>query len=297
MIIYELNVRTHGKTFDEIDEAYLRQLADIGIDWLWVMGIYSESPASREIFKRQSPDFEASPYALLDYSVNPKLGGEQAFSRFVERAHKVGLRVMVDFVANHMAIDSPLIDEHPEYFVHSDPRVRENERSEDYFQHRSGLIAYGRDPYFPCWIDTAQLDYTNANLRRHQIDVLCGLACKVDGIRCDMAMLVLRRQIKSQWYPLLLWEEFERRMPTEFWAEAIAKIKSFRRDFIFMAEVYWNKEAELQSLGFDLTYDKRLYDLLAHNAPPQSVSIYLKSCPNYYLSRCVHFLENKKELK
>lgn len=294
MIIYELNARVHAKAFDQISEVYLRELVDTGFDWIWLMGIYTESPAAKEVFRKTAPDFEASPYALLDYSINPKLGGEEAFKVLVERAHNVGLKVMADFVPNHMAIDSPLIDEHPEYFIFSNPELRD-EAPSDYFTHRGARIAHGRDPYFAGWPDTAQLDYTNERLRRHQIGVLLRLAGLVDGLRCDMAMLVLRQQIKSQWFPRASWEEFDRRMPGEFWSEAIAEVRRVRPDFVFMAEVYWDKEAELQALGFDLTYNKRLYDLLAHMSPPEGVSSYLKSTPHYYLGRCVHFLENHDE--
>lgn len=293
-MIFELNVRVYGKPFNEITDLELQTWADLGFDWLWLMGIWRISPAGRLISKQMAADYEGSPYALLDYTINPDLGGETAFQDLVTRAHKVGLKVMADFIPNHMAVDSPLIYEQPDYFIHSNPGLR-NERPRDYFMHGSGrYLAHGRDPYFAGWEDTVQLDYVNPDLRAHQIKILERLAGLVDGLRCDMAMLILRDQIKSQWFPNADQAAFDMFMPNEFWPEAIGAVKKLRPDFIFMAEVYWDKEQYLQELGFDLTYDKKFYDLLLAGKPENVVS-YLQTTPNYYLAHTVHFLENHDE--
>ncbi|MEW6736042.1 MAG: alpha-amylase family glycosyl hydrolase [Acidobacteriota bacterium] len=295
MIIFELNTRVYGKRFDKITDKELKQWAALGFDWIWLMGIWHISPATRTTSKKLAPDFEGSPYAIAEYEVSKELGGEKAFRELVERAHQAGLRVMADFVPNHMALDSPLIDAHPEYFIHSNPALRD-ERWEDYFQHGCGRrLAHGRDPYFAGWTDTVQLDYTHPELRAHQIGVLKRLAGMVDGLRCDMAMLVLRDQIKSQWFPSIDWQTFNYHFPQEFWSEAISTVKQLRNDFIFMAEVYWDKESYLQQLGFDLTYNKKLYDLLAHNVAPQEIASYLQNTANQYLAHSIHFLENHDE--
>lgn len=294
MIIFELNTRLHGKPFDQISDDYLKNLSRIGFDWIWMMGIWRISPTGREISKKLAPDFEGSPYALLDYKVNPDLGGEGAFRRFVSRAHSVGLKVMVDFVPNHMAVDSPLIDSHPEYFIHSNHLLRQ-ENPEDFFYHRVGKLAHGKDPYFPGWTDTVQFDYVHPGTRAHQIEVLKHIATLADGVRCDMAMLVLREQIKEQWFPKVGWSTFETFMPKEFWSQAIEEVKQQSPDFVFMAEVYWDKEYYLQYLGFDLTYNKKLYDMLAHSSVSDQVATYLNSTPNSYLAHSVHFLENHDE--
>lgn len=294
MIIYELNARVYGKRFNEITNQELQQLVDLGFDWLWLMGIWRTSVAGKIIAQQITSDFEASPYAIVDYTVNPDLGGEEALRDLVSRAHKLGLKIMADFVPNHMAPDSPLIDSHPEFFIHHNPDLRD-ESPRDNFLHPSGrYLAYGRDPYFPGWTDTAQLDYVHPELRRHQINELKRIATLVDGLRCDMAMLVLREQIKNQWFPKVDWDTFNQHMPNEFWPEAIGEVKQLRPDFIFMAEVYWDKEPYLQQLGFDLTYDKKLYDLLEHASGSELVN-YLQNISNEYLSRSVHFLENHDE--
>ncbi len=163
-----------------------------------------------------------------------------------------------------MAIDSPWIAEHPDFFIRSNPKCR-RQSTGDFFLHPSGeVIAFGRDPYFPPWHDTAQLDYSNASLRARMTDTLKWISQYADGVRCDMAMLVLKEQVRHLWYPLAPTSWFDNRMPGEFWDEAISKVKSARADFKFIAEAYWDKEPHLLALGFDLAYEKRLYDGLAH---------------------------------
>jgi glycosidase len=294
VILFELNTRVHGKRFDEISNQELRDLVALGFDWIWMMGIWQISPAVLAISKRFGRDFEGSPYAIADYEVSRELGGERAFRDFVARARAAGLRVMADFVPNHMAVDSPLIDAHPEWFIHSNPALRD-ERPTDFFDHPRGRLAHGKDPFFAGWVDTVQVDYAHPDLRAHMIQILRKLAGMVDGLRCDMAMLVLRDQVKSQWFPRVPAEDFNRHFPGEFWPIAIETVRADRPEFVFMAEVYWDKEAYLQELGFDYTYNKKLYDVLAHHPSPSGALRALTSPAPGFLSRSVHFLENHDE--
>lgn len=294
MILFEWNTRVYGKRFDQISDQELQELKTLGFDWIWMMGIWRISPAVLAISKRFGHDFEGSPYAIADYEVNPHLGGEQAFRRFVARAHEQGLRVMADFVPNHLAVDSPLIDAHPEWVIHSNPSLRD-ERAEDYFDHPKGRLAHGKDPYFAGWVDTVQLDYAHPGLRAHMIAVLRRLSGLVDGLRCDMAMLVLREQVKNQWFPRVPWAFFDQHFPGEFWPIAIESVRAERPDFVFMAEVYWDKDAYLQELGFDFTYHKKLYDVLTHKPNIIELTGYLSGVPEKYLRHSIHFLENHDE--
>ncbi|HKP12855.1 MAG TPA: alpha-amylase family glycosyl hydrolase, partial [Blastocatellia bacterium] len=209
-----------------------------------------------------SEDFEGSPYAVPRYKFNQRLGGKDGFAALAKRAHKAGLSVIVDFVSNHMALDSPWIDEQADLFVTSFPRARQQQTS-DFFLHPSGeAVAFGRDPFFPPWNDTAQLDYSNPATRERMIDTLLWISQYADGVRCDMAMLVLREVFRRQWYPLASDEWFKARMPAEFWDEAISTVKARRPDFKFIAEAYWDQEPYLRALGFDLCYEKKLMDAL-----------------------------------
>ncbi|HEU4391615.1 MAG TPA: alpha-amylase family glycosyl hydrolase, partial [Blastocatellia bacterium] len=243
--------------------------------------------------KIMSRDLEGSPYAVPEYTINPDLGGQSAFLALVDRAHNAGLSVILDFVSNHLALDSPLISENPAFFILSDPGVRK-QTIDNFFLHSTGnVVAYGKDPYFAPWLDTAQLDYTNRELRRRMISTLKWIATIADGVRCDMAMLVLKDQIRRQWYPLVTDEWFNLRMPNEFWAEAWSEVKQSNPGFLAIAEVYWDKEAYLMELGFDLCYEKKLYDGLVHRQP-ELIRNRL-TMPTESLRRSLFFIENHDE--
>ena len=291
--IYELNIRVNRRTFDDVTDSELRKLARFGFDAVWVMGIWQISDGVRRISKLVADDFDGSPYAVPVYRFSRELGGKRGFQSLVKRAHKVGLAVIVDFVSNHMALDSPWIDKHPEFFIRSDTGVR-SQATSDYFLHKSGeVIAFGRDPYFPPWHDTAQLDYTCKALRSQMIDELKWISRFADGVRCDMAMLVLRDYIRHQWYPLASDEVFNARMPEEFWEEAIAAVKAEKPGFTFIAEAYWDKEEKLREQGFDLTYEKKLYDGLVSRDAAR-VADRLSLNPSL-LRASLYFIENHDE--
>jgi glycosidase len=291
--IYELNIRLSSRTFDDVSDSELGKLARLGFDAVWVMGVWQISDGVRRISKLVADDFDGSPYAVAAYRFSRELGGRRGFQSLVKRAHKVGLAVIVDFVSNHLALDSPWIDKHPEFFIRSDTRVR-SQATSDYFLHKSGeVIAFGRDPYFPPWHDTSQLDYTCKALRSQMIDELKWISRIADGVRCDMAMLVLRDYIRRQWYPFASDEAFNARMPEEFWEEAIAAVKAENPGFTFIAEAYWDKEEKLRELGFDLTYEKKLYDgLVARDATRVAERLSLNPL---FLRGSLYFIENHDE--
>jgi glycosidase len=260
--IYEINTRLHCSSFDQVAAAELAELSQLGFDALWMMGVWRISDGARKISKITSEDFEGSPYAVPVYEVNRELGGRSQFVRLVNRAHGAGLSVIVDFVSNHMALDSPWITQRGDLFIRGNTTARK-QSTKEFFLDRSGeTTAFGRDPYFSPWNDTAQLDYSNEALRTRMIEVLKRISQFADGVRCDMAMLVLRECFRQLWYPLLSDSLFDEKMPGEFWDQAISAVKKVSPNFKFIAEAYWDKERQIRALGFDLCYEKKLYDAL-----------------------------------
>jgi glycosidase len=293
--IFEINTRVHAQSFDDISETELTELAELGFDSLWPMGVWEISQGARRISRIISEDFEGSPYAVPRYKFSKRLGGKDGFTTLVRRAHKAGLAVIVDFVSNHMAIDSPWIDESADLFINSFPRARRQQTSE-FFLHPSGeMIAFGRDPFFPPWNDTAQLDYSNPATRERMIDTLLWISDHADGVRCDMAMLVLRDYFRRQWYGLATDEWFEARMPGEFWDEAISTVKKHRPDFKFIAEAYWDQEAYLRALGFDLCYEKKLLNALETRNAAQVIE--RLALPEATMRASLFFIENHDEAR
>ena len=114
------------------------------------------------------------------------------------------------------------------------------------------MLALGCDPYFAGWPDTLQLDYSNPATQEAMAGELLRIAGQCDGVRCDMAMLVLPDVFERTW---------GRRAPL-FWPDATRRVRENVPGFCFMAEVYWDLEWTMQEQGFDYAYDKRLYDRL-----------------------------------
>src|SRR5215213_5645783 len=114
------------------------------------------------------------------------------------------------------------------------------------------------------------------------------IADQCDGVRCDMAMLLLNRVFAQTWGERVGWPP-----PSEYWTDVIGAVRAAHPGFVFMAEAYWDLEHELQSLGFDFCYDKRLYDRLESGDAP-SICQHLQADLDYQ-NRLVRFLENHDE--
>jgi len=119
-------------------------------------------------------------------------------------------------------------------------------------------------------------------------DTLADIANQCDGVRCDMAMLLLNDVFARTWG-----QRAGPRPATEYWADVIPATKREHPDFLFIAEAYWDLEWTLQQVGFDFCYDKRLYDRLEHDSA-SSVRDHLRADPAYQ-DKLVRFLENHDE--
>lgn len=293
-------------TLADVPDEVLDELASYHFDAVWLMGIWERSPRARQQAHRyaheyqpalpdlQPEDIIGSAYAIYNYTVDPALGGREALAVLRQRLKDRGMRLILDYVPNHVALDHPWVAEHPGYFMQGTPTDLER-RPSDFFAAqdawgREMVIAHGRDPYFPGWNDTAQLNAFSPHLREAVKALTLDIASQCDGVRCDMAMLFVNHIFAQTWYG----HYTESEMPTvEFWEEIIPNIKSQHPDFLFMAEVYWNMEYDLQNLGFDLTYDKRLYDrFVSHH--PRDIRVHLLA-DIHYQSRLVRFTENHDE--
>jgi hypothetical protein len=292
-------------TLGAVPRAELERLAGYDFDALWLMGVWQRSPSSLKIarehpglqaeYRRALPDCApkdviGSPYAVYRYQVDPVLGGDKELAALRQRLRRLGLRLVLDFVPNHLAVDHAWLAEHPERLVQSSPASLAREPG-NYFRDDAGgqprVFAHGRDPNFGGWTDTVQLDYRRPDTRQAMSDVLLTVAERCDGVRCDMAMLV------KQDVFLRTWGGQFSPPRSEFWPVAIADVKARHPDFLTLAEVYWDMEWELQQQGFDYTYDKRLYDRLL-SGDPTSVGLHLHADPEYqrHLAR---FVENHDE--
>lgn len=277
-------------------------IADLGFDGVWLMGVWERSPAGVGIanqnqnlmqsFREALPDFRpednvGSPYCVRRYVVDQRLGGRKGLAVARQELAKRGLRLILDFVPNHVAPDHPWVSEHPEYFVRGTSEDLKNDPAA-YLEVSGTVCACGRDPYFPAWPDVLQLNAFDPGHRAAVISTLGNMAQQCDGVRCDMAMLLLNSIFKQTWD-----DRVGAPPSTDYWRDVIPEVKRSNPDFLFIAEAYWDLEWELQQQGFDFCYDKRLYDRLRHEAA-EAVRLHL--CADLgFQARLLRFLENHDE--
>ena len=190
-VLYEMNVRqlTPEGTLSAAIER-LEFLRELGIDAIWLMPVYPIGQVNRK-------GELGSYYSIRDYkAINPEFGTMDDFDAFVEKAHSLGMKVLLDWVANHTARDAKWLQSKP---------------ADWYEREADGTAKVPWD-----WTDTAKLNYANHDVWRGQIDAMRFWVEKhnIDGFRCDMAMLV----------------------PIEFWQEAAQILHAIKPDIFMLAE-------------------------------------------------------------
>ncbi len=273
-----------------------------GFDAVWLMGVWERSPIGVATanqndsllrdFRRALPDFRSednvgSPYCVRNYVVDHHLGGPKGLAVAREELATRGMKLILDFVPNHVAPDHPWLTDHPEYFIRGTEVDLQRDPSA-YMSLCGCVCACGRDPYFPAWPDVLQLNAFAPALRNAVIETVLNIAEQCDGVRCDMAMLFLNSVFERTWG-----ERAGRRPETEYWADVIPAVKSRYPRFLFIAEAYWDLEWELQQLGFDFCYDKKLYDRLEHDNT-EEVRLHL-CADSSYQNKLLRFIENHDE--
>jgi Alpha amylase, catalytic domain len=313
-LLYEINTRCwlrllsdregRGVTLAEVPDSEFQRWRRLGFTHIWLMGVWTTGPRCREhalhseglkqTLDRILPgwtadDVPGSPYAIGAYEVPSRLGGEDGLKAFREKLNSMGMKLLLDFVPNHVGLDFPWVTHEPELLIYS------REKKPGTFLQPTDAgprwLAHGRDPHFPPWVDTVQINYSRPEARAKMLALLQSVASRCDGVRCDMAMLLLNEVFAKTWADFVDADAMPR---TEFWADAIPAVKKAHPDFLFFAEAYWNLEARLQSLGFDYTYDKTIYDHILdyHHAALQSRVL---DSPPGFVAKCAHFLENHDE--
>lgn len=311
-ICYEVNTRVwlrevsklEGRaiTLADIPESEIRRWKELGFTHIWFMGVWQIGPKAREIalrfwrehWSKEVPSTEGdvlgSPYAIQEYAVDSRLGNALDLLMLKEWLSRAGLRLILDFVPNHLGIDSTEPARFPARFVHSVEPLAGTFEAEARFGKR--YFAHGRDPYFDPWMDTVQLDYrvmeTHEAMRAHAQTI----SMYGDGLRCDMAMLLLPEIFEETWknFP----STAAHRTHVDFWRKTIEAVRQLQPQVEMIAEVYWDREEQLQALGFDYTYNKRVCDYLTRGEEDELLR-FLEKCSNRYLEHSVHFIENHDE--
>jgi len=311
-VVYEINtwvwLRELGAkmgipiTLANVPEETWDDLVHLKIEALWFMGVWQRSPQGIAIsnmhpgnladFRIALPDFTfadnvGSPYCIRRYMVDEELGGNDGLAVARANLAKRGIKLILDFVPNHLAHDHHWVAQFPDYFIQGN---KEDLRDDPvtYVQIGGTIFACGKDPYYPAWQDVLQINAFHPGLREVVIETAVQISSQCDGLRCDMAMLVMNDIFRQTWG-----KRAGSQPEFEFWEELIPATRRSNPDFIFIAEAYWDLEWKLQQQGFDYCYDKRLYDRLEHDNA-QNIRLHL-TADTKYQSKMIRFIENHDE--
>lgn len=272
-------------------------------DMIWLMGVWERSPASKKIalehpgllneYHRALHDFReedvvGSPYSIYYYHVDKNIGGFDGLNEVRQHLKERGIGLILDYVPNHVSVDSLWTFESNLFIKGTLDDLMA--QPYDYFSIGESVYAYGRDPNFPPWTDVIQINAFSTEARQKTTNTLLNIAELCDGVRCDMAMLMINDVFAKTWG-----DKAGQVPETEFWDEIISAVKLKFPNFKFIAEVYWDMEWELQQQGFDFCYDKRLYERFA-NENANTIMEHLKGDLNYQ-NKLVRFIENHDEMR
>ena len=288
-------------TLDDIPDSFFDELVEKGFAWLYLLSVWKTGEAGRQVSRTNTAwlndysavlpdckeeDISGSGFAITEYAIEPTLGKPDSLACLHAKLHERGMKLMLDFVPNHTAIDHPWVVSHPDYYL-AGTEESHAAAPQNFVKLGKGdkkrIFAYGRDPYFDGWPDTLQLNYGNPDLCKAMLEELNNIASVCDGVRCDMAMLITPEVFQRTWH-----------VDCEpFWPSAITGVRQKHPEFMFMAEVYWDMEWELQQQGFDYTYDKKLYDRLRQGDAREVLEHFWADFS--YQKRSARFLENHDE--
>ena len=296
MIIYQLFPRVYGATptkrcgtFSDISDDEIERIKSLSVSHIWLTGVIRHS-GWRDTNPAVTKGNAGSPYAIVNYyDIDPDLADNEMsrmeeFEQTVERIHSHGLKVIIDFVPNHLAREykGDFTDENF-YILPNQKFVAPTENASDYYEFpakATGNDVFSPTPSLNDWYDTVKLNYTSRDTWYKMLKIMrfwCGKG--VDGFRCDMAEMV----------------------PVDFWRWAIAELrKSF--DIIMIAEIYQPQLYQSYvDAGFDYLYDKvglynTLENIYRYSQRAETISDVWKNL-NGLDDNMLRFMENHDEVR
>jgi glycosidase len=332
------------KTLDQIPDEELDLLRDRGFTGLWLIGLWERSRASQKIKQRMGDaDAVASAYSLYSYDIAEDLGGWPALENLRTRAWQRGVRLSADMVPNHMGIDAKWVIEHPDWFLSlpyppypsytfnsenlSDDHRVEIILEDHYYNHSDAAVVFKRHDRqtedtryiyhgndgtsFP-WNDTAQLDYSQAEVREAVIQTILHVARNFPVIRFDAAMTLAKKHVQRLWFPEpgaggaipsraehgMTRAEFDEAIPEEFWREVVDRVAAEVPDTLLLAEAFWLLEGYfVRTLGMHRVYNSAFMHMLRdedNGKYRMAIKNTLEFDPQI-LKRYVNFMNNPDE--
>ena len=329
---------------DEIPDEELDLLQQRGFTGLWLIGLWERSIASQRIKQMMGQyDAVASAYSLMDYQIAADLGGWDALQNLRWRAWQHGIRLSADMVPNHMGIDSRWVIEHPDWFLalpyspfpnysYNGPDLSNDNRVgiqlEDHYYEKSDAavvfkrfdrwtgdtryIYHGNDGTSMPWNDTAQLDFSNPEVREAVIQTILHVARNFPIIRFDAAMTLAKKHIQRLWFPEpghggaipsrsehgMTQSQFDSAIPNEFWRDVVDRVAAEVPDTLLLAEAFWMMEGYfVRTLGMHRVYNSAFMHMLRDedNAKYRQVIKNTLEFDPQVLKRYVNFMNNPDE--
>lgn len=329
----------------DIPDEELDRLAGWGFTSLWLIGIWQRSPASQTIKQKMgNPEAASSAYSLHDYVISDDLGGDAAWKNLRDRAAQRGIRLASDMVPNHVGLFSKWVLEHPDWFIQvsnppwpgysfNGPDLSSDDRTavmieDGYWDHRDAAVVFkrvdkwtgetryiyhGNDGTGLPWNDTAQLDFTIAEVREAVIKTILHVAGMFPIIRFDAAMTLAKKHFQRLWFPRpgdggaipsrtehgMSRVDFDSVFPVEFWREVVDRVAAEEPDTLLLAEAFWLMEGYfVRTLGMHRVYNSAFMNMLKSedNAKyRQTIKNVVEFSPEI-LKRFVNFMNNPDEL-
>lgn len=289
-------------TLGELPEEAWDELVRTKASAVWLMGVWTRSKKGVALslknkwlideLRNAFPDLKdaeviGSPYCVQKFETDSRLGGDAGLACARVKLRERGVRLILDFVPNHLALDHEWVAAHPEWFIRG---TKEDlvHSPHDYVEVNEQVFAFGKDPNLPAWCDVLQLNAFNPDQRRGAISALKKMATQCDAVRCDMAMLLLNDVFSKTWR-----HRVGAAPEMDYWTAVISEIKREHPNFRFLAEAYWGLEPALLEQGFDACYDKVFYDRLLDDSVTSFRQHLIDSAA--VQDRLIRFLENHDE--
>ena len=298
--LYELSNK-YNKPITKLKDIPLEEfdyLRDNGVDIVWMMGVWKLGQYGLDFDRKldfsyvlpdiTKEDIIGSPYAVVEYTCNPEIGTNEDLIWLKEQLNSRNLKLMLDFVPNHTAVDAPIAATNPKLFIRAPEGKKDPERYSD-----SGF-AYGRySNNADGWKDVIQLNYWEDETRKYMKDNLMTVLSFADGVRFDSSSLVLNDVFVKVWEEELNYWGYKKPQE-EFYEYAFREVKSKYPDALLLAEVYEDWETELiYNVGFHYTYNKPLLNSLIGDS--SDVNKYILNTKPEFLAHSAHFVENHDE--
>lgn len=319
--LYSLSIKYNKpiKSLKDIPDTEFNDWQSMGFNWIWLCGAWQigENIIHHDLtdkilldrYKEILPDWTEEdvvgyPLCIYKYSVNPRLGTVDDLIWFRKELSIRGIKLMLDFVPNDTAIDAPEMSSHPDFYIRSLIKPRNDKFDSSRFMEKNNGVAYGAGKWMPPIRFTAQLNFFRNDVREYQINRMVQVSDLCDGFRIHLAQYLINANFAEYWTQELFtpqspnYVDVDFKNPqNEFWLNAITRIRNQNPNFVLIAESYgYENQASLLNSGFNYVYEKELLDKLVFSDVNGFRNMIFN---NKFITskKMVHFVENHDEVR